>query len=294
MSKILILGDLHCQYNDLNSVMKNVDFNLNIKYNFAIQVGDFGFLPKCFDIFKQMSSKKIYDKKTKSYTFEHSPLKFHKPVYVIDGNHEDHEWLKEHYQTDNWKDVHNIIYQPRGSYIEVDGCKIGFIGGALNVDQKQTGSTAKGTTNFILNKEIELAANTWNSIGGVDIVISHSCPANMGIGLQGSPIFNETIVKYIIDAGHPSCDPNDCGELALKSLYSKLNVKPKHWFFGHFHKTMSKVVGETEFICVGTTDSSDHKKFVNPFIYDTVAKTYEFHNKRAMNFDGEHSTWIAD
>lgn len=294
MSKILILGDLHGRFHDLKSVMKNVDFNLNIKYNFVVQIGDFGFYKNMFEVLNTLETSHVYNKTTKTRDLIHGPMKFHKPVHAIDGNHEQHDWLKLKCNLEEIKEKHNIIYQPRGSYLDIDGCKIGFIGGALNVDRAQEGSTAKGTTNYILNKEVEQAANTWNSIGGVDVVFSHSCPANIGIGIEGSDFFNRTIVEYIINAGHPTCNQKDCGELALTKLYTKLEKKPKHWFFGHFHDSLSKVVSDTEFICVGTTDSSDGKKYVNPFIYDTKTKSYEYHNKKAMNFDGEHSTWIAD
>lgn len=292
MARYLILGDLHAKWQDLNSVMKNVDFGLKIPYDAVIQVGDFGFYLQKFLDLKSFNQKPVKDKNGK-YSYEYSPLKFHKKVYAIDGNHEDHEWLAK--QDKEWmKETFNIHYQQRGSYLDIDGYKIGFIGGALNADKKQEGSIDKRTTNYILDKEIDETLASWNSIGGVDTIISHSCPTNIGIGMEGSAGLFMTVQKYIVDSGFGDNNFFDCGEHTLTRLYNGLEKKPSIWAYGHFHKYHQAKVGTTEFICVGSTDSSDNKHFVNPFILDTKKKTYEFHNKRAMNFTGEHCTWVVD
>ena len=291
MAKILILGDLHAKWHDLNSVMKNVDFNLKIPFDFVIQVGDFGFFPS-----KMMEMDKFFEIKNKRPTSVGcevitKPLKFHKKVYAIDGNHENHEFIKKS-NHEEWKEKYNIYYQPRGSWMDIDGYKIGFIGGALHADRKQEGSTSKETTNYILNKQVEMAIKEWNNIGGVDAVISHSCPTSMKIGMEGHPALYMAVQQYIVEAGFGQADYYDCGEHALTKLYKGLNKKPSFNFFGHFHKYKNIKIDNTEFICVGCTDSTDHKKYVNPLILDTKNNSIEFHNKMAMNFDGEHSTWV--
>jgi predicted phosphodiesterase len=293
MARILILGDSHGKWHDLNSVMKNVDFNLNIKYDFVIQVGDFGFFPQVFENLNIFNRKSIKNKNTIGSTSEYSPLKFHKKVLAIDGNHENHEWLKKQ-NYDEWKEKYNIHYQPRGSWIDLDGYKIGFMGGALHADRAQEGSIDKETTNYILNKQVKKTITEWNSVGGMDTVITHSCPTGLGIGMEGHPALYMAVQKYIVDAGYGAGNHLDCGDEPLTMLYNGLIKKPTFQFYGHFHRVSNKKIGETEFICVGSTDSSDHKKYVNPFILDTKTNSYEFHNKMALNFDGEHSTWVKD
>jgi predicted phosphodiesterase len=291
MAKILILGDVHGKWADLNSVMKNVDFNLNIKYNFVIQVGDFGFFPSIFANLDTFNSKLIKNQSTIGCTYEYSALKFHKKVLVCDGNHDSGEFIKKSNHQE-WKDKYNIHYQPRGSWIDIDRYKIGFLGGGLHADRKQEGSIDKETTNYILNKQVKKAIEEWNSVGGMDTIITHSCPSGLGIGMEGHPALYMSVQRYIVEDGYGEVNHLDCGDAPLTMLYNGLIKKPSMWYYGHFHRVANKKIGDIEFICVGSTDSSDHKKYVNPFILDTKTNSYEFHNKKAMNFDGEHSTWV--
>lgn len=292
MAKFLIAGDLHAKWQDLHSVMKNVDFNLKIRYDAVIQVGDFGFYPQKFADLDVFNVKYVKDKHAPGSVAVTSPLKFHKKVYAIDGNHENHGWLKtaDH---NAWKEHYNIYYQPRGSWMNVDGYRIGFLGGALNADRKQEGSIDKGTTNYILNREVKAAIAEWNDVGGMDTVITHSCPSKLKIGMEGNPALFMAVQQYVVEAGHGDNDFYDCGEDPLRMLYNGLVKKPKYWLFGHFHQTKQKKVENTDFVCVGCTDSTDHSPYVKPFILDTSTNTLEFHNKMAMNFDGEHRTWVA-
>ena len=62
MAKFIICGDLHAKWQDLNSVMKNVDFNLKIRYDAVIQVGDFGFYPQTFSNLDQFNIKYVKNK----------------------------------------------------------------------------------------------------------------------------------------------------------------------------------------------------------------------------------------
>lgn len=297
MSKILILGDLHGQFHDLNSVMRNVEM-LGIEYDFVIQVGDFGFYPENFsEKLDKFHSKLIKTGKKIDgicdYTYAYEHIKFHKPVHVICGNHENHEFIKKS-DHKKWEEKYNIIYKPRGSWVNIDGYKIGFLGGALNADQAQEGSTAKETTNYVLNKQVERALKEWNAVGGMDTVVTHSCPTNLGIGMEGSPFLFATVEKYIVNAGHGSSNFMDCGEHALTKLYNGLVKKPSWWFFGHFHQSHAKKINDTVFVCVGSTDTSDGKKYVNPHIINTETNQFDIHTKKALNFDGEHSTYIKE
>lgn len=252
MSKILILGDSHGNVYDIY-VMQKQAIALNIGIDACIQVGDFGFYPQVFSKF--------------NYKL---PLK----TYAIDGNHEDHEWLKSQDHAE-WEKTLNLKYVPRGTVLDIDGSKIGFCGGALNVDRPQEGSTKKRTTNYILNSEVLEVIDAFNKAGQLDLMVTHSCPHSIGIGMTGHPMFFESITKYCHEKGHETGPNHDCGEQSLHVIWHGLVDKPASAVFGHFHQRKFKDIGFTEFYCVGSCDGSDGKNYVNPFVYDTVSKKVE-------------------
>lgn len=255
--RYLVVGDCHGNLGNLYNIIESA--NKKYKIDACIQVGDFGFYPLVMD----------------KYKF----LKFPIPVYAIDGNHENHEWLmkcinsKSHIE---WIDKNNINFISRGSVWDIEGCKIGFMGGAMNVHRSQEGSTSKGTTNYPTNNQIKEAIEKFNSVGGVNIMITHSCPHSIGVGMVGDPFFLKSIEKnitrpFMVSTGNI----NDCGEETLLNLWNGLVEKPKHWIFGHFHQTVQRKVLETYFTCVGSADVSDDKMYCLPFILDTEKKDLE-------------------
>jgi predicted phosphodiesterase len=277
MSRILVCGDTHGSFYDLHCVINEGVKKYNIDK--CIQVGDFGFYMLCFDKSKD--------------------IKFKVPVYAIDGNHENHEWLKDSLKAgigSVWKEKHNLEYLPRGTTWEIDGCKFGFLGGAFNVDRKQEGSTKNRTTNYILNVEVKEAIKKFNDFGQLDFLITHSCPHSIGVGMVGLPQFYLSIERYITEPFNVSTGPiNDCGEQALTNLWNGLKLKPREWIFGHFHQLTQKKVQDTMFTCVGCTDSSDGRDFVRPFIIDTQTKTFEaFPSDTLLNSNGLHKTRLAE
>lgn len=252
MSKILILGDSHGNIYDIYVLQKQV-IALNIGIESCIQVGDFGFYSQVFDKF--------------NYKL---PLK----TYAIDGNHEDHAWLKAQ-DHGAWDKNLNLKFVPRGTVLDISGSKIGFCGGALNVDRPQGGSTKNRTTNYILNSEVLESIETFNKAGRLDLMVTHSCPHSIGIGMTGHPMFFESIIKYCTEKGHDVGPNHDAGDAALREIWQALTVKPGVWAFGHWHQRLCKWVGCTDFYCVGSSDGSDGKNYVNPFVYDTTSNKME-------------------
>ena len=249
MAKILILGDSHGNISFVADAVRNAKISFDIDY--AIQVGDFGFYPVIFKNFDKFG-------------------KFEVPLYVIDGNHENHEWL--HKQKKSWKQwkEKNLIFCPRGHTIEIDNRLIAFVGGAMNVDRPQQGSIDKRTTNYLLQDEVNEISEKLNESKRVDLMVTHSCPHSVGIGMHGNPLFDYMIERYIIDAFNVSIGPsNDVGEQTLLRLWKQLENKPLNWVFGHFHIHHYSKVEDTEFWCVGSTDHSDNNLYCIPYIYDT-------------------------
>lgn len=253
--RFLLLGDVHADWSFFKAVITSTR-DRKIDFDAVIQVGDFGIYP---DYVKPLY--KIGDE-------------LNVPIHFIDGNHEHHEHL-----WNVWPKMaqHNIFYHPRGTVTVLpDGTKIGWLGGALNVDRQQYYSAKHQSANYPLADEIDLAANAINDCGGVDLMVTHSCPHNIGVGMRGSNFFRHTIKEHIIDAlGFPDVGLHDVGDEPLRQFWDKLNHKPKSWIYGHFHKRQHSVVGTTNFYCIGTCDyaynDKHNDKFVI-FIYDTELK----------------------
>jgi hypothetical protein len=105
------------------------------------------------------------------------------------------------------------------------------------------------------------------------LVISHSCPAGIGIGITGAQSLIEDADRFITRAGHHAGPYHDCGEGGLTSLWNTLPTRPRHWLFGHFHQVSEAIIDQTTFICVGSTDDSDGVLGIRPVLYDTVTRT---------------------
>lgn len=237
--RILFVGDIHGNYEGL------LDYIIKVKSMFSIeaviQVGDFGFSEDTFKYIKQ--------------EIKYFPV----PFYVIDGNHEDHEWLQKRLEEDvlsNWKKDFNIYYQKRGSIVRFGNTTIGFIGGALNFDQPQYYNKRTGASNYIQKAQIEEISQIFNDVNP-ELIISHSCPTSIGIGIESSSVFSRGIVNFIIAAGFEPGDNNDCGDINLTNLWKSLSTKPKAWVFGHFHRRHEKVIKDVHFSCVSSFNATE-------------------------------------
>ncbi|MCG3149397.1 MAG: hypothetical protein PCFJNLEI_02858 [Verrucomicrobiae bacterium] len=227
--RVLIVGDVHGQHQELAEVLRQAQTDVGIAA--AIQVGDFGF------------------------DQEHMAQlpRFPVPVHVIDGNHEDHRWLRRALLTGaarGWKATANLIYQPRPSVGRFGSSAVGFLGGALHVDRPQKHNLVGRFPNYILRQHREQAAKLFNC-EQPELIITHSCPAGVGIGMRCSPELEAGVVEHVVKAGFDPGPPDDCGELELRELWRALNYRPRGWVFGHFHRTHEALVEGTRFVCLG-------------------------------------------
>ncbi len=239
--KLLIVGDIHGQLYTLVRILRQAEELYGI--DGAIQVGDFGFYSKIINQFRAEFGR------------------FRLPVYAIDGNHEDHEHLAL-FDFDDLRD-RRLHYMPRGSTLSLDGARIGFCGGALHADRPQE-------LNVLTDAQADAAAAVFNT-ERVDLMVTHSCPSDIRIGMTGSPEMVPSVAKFITKAGYDAGPLGDCGDAALRRLWVQLRVenRPKHWVFGHFHTQHQKLVGETMFTCVGSGDRTDGRLGQAPYIFDT-------------------------
>jgi predicted phosphodiesterase len=231
--QILFIGDVHSDFKQLQDIVEKVSARKQIAAIF--QVGDFGLSKKYLRLFKD--------------------LKLPAPLFFVDGNHEHFRFLHRSHkqrikaQTDSM----NIFFQPRGSTVEIAGIRAGFIGGALHVDQLQT----RRHGNVITREDLGLALTSFN-LQSPEIIISHSCPAGIGIGMLGNPGFAKDVFENIIMAGYSPGPENDYGEILLAELWENLKLKPKIWIYGHFHHFQITQIMGTQFISLPYLDARKH------------------------------------
>jgi|GEM_PF-882133 len=269
--KILILGDCHGRLDLVAGACQAAELAYGI--DAAIQVGDFGLFPKVMHRFLTDDASA-----------------FPVPVHVIDGNHEDHEWIhraRGQGQESAWA-ARNLFYHERGSIAALDGASIGFLGGALHADRRQEwdgqwrpgadGTPAKRTppeapawANWVTRADTTRALAAFVA-QPPDLIVSHSCPASIGIGISGALALVELVDRFVTRAGFHAGPFHDCGEGGLTRLWRELPRKPAHWVFGHFHQFSDTTVDHTQFVCVGSSDDSDGVVGVRPVIYDTCTK----------------------
>jgi hypothetical protein len=144
--KVLIVGDVHAEFGQLNTIIDRKHPDL------ILAAGDFGYWPRIKSI-KQFDS--IITQGTK--------------ILWIDGNHEDFWSLK---QRTSDEIVPNVIYMPRGStYTLPDGRVVLFMGGADSIDKQYRKLGVDWfPEEIITQKDIYDLPDV-----KVDILISHTC-----------------------------------------------------------------------------------------------------------------------
>lgn len=196
--KIIIVGDLHGEFGELNHLINHK------RPQIVLQVGDFGFYPKEPDY---DPAKKVKAQGTK--------------IHWCDGNHEDHEALELIQATGQLEVAPGCFYQPRGSILTLpNGRRVLFFGGAESMDKAHR---IRGEDWF--PQEVPTYSDFAKVLDEpVDIVISHTAPACFS--LKKEPPFGYAKKPWLAKFDEPT----------PKMLDSILEiVKPKQWFFGHYH-----------------------------------------------------------
>jgi hypothetical protein len=249
--RVLLVGDVHCRHEQLAEMLWRAQADFRIAA--AIQVGDFGFYK---DAMTRARERQV---------------RYPVPLHVIDGNHEDHRWLRQALGSgaaEVWREELNLIYQPRPSVACFGTSKVGFMGGALHVDRPQRHNLLSRFPNYILPRQREHATALLNR-ERPELVVTHSCPARIGIGLRGSPHLERGIDRHIRRAGFDPGPPDDCGDMELSKLWLGLDYRPRAWAYGHFHCAHEASVEGTRFVCVSDAFDSPGATFV---LWDTEEK----------------------
>jgi len=238
--RIGFFGDIHGRVEKFHHVLQKAIETSQISV--AIQVGDFGISKKAVKKLDALGG-------------------FPVPVHFIDGNHEDFRFLWKAMKKGiikEWENK-NLYFQPRGSTLVVQGTNIGFFGGALHVGRPQ--KIIKG--NVITTDEVNRAVFEFSRFSP-DIMITHSCPAGIGIGMQGLEIHYWGVVNHIVLAGFNPGPKADCGETQHTLLWNQMLQRPKLWVYGHFHEQKITEVEDTTFVSLSCLE-----RYHDSVIWDT-------------------------
>ena len=148
-------------------------------------------------------------------------------IYWCDGNHEDFDSLNKRTSDEIQP---NVFYKPRGSMLTLpNGQVVLFMGGALSIDRHLR---VKGEGWF---EGETLTLNDLNRFPDpntkIDIVISHTCPSDF----------------YLPYFGFDNSKSRDESKNVLSHLLHI--VRPKRWFFGHYHMRASGVCRGYDYEC---------------------------------------------
>ena len=216
MQTVMYVGDLH---GDLDAI-KNVEIWADeINAEAIVQVGDFGCLwfNDVDEYFNTRLSKR--------------------PWYTCGGNHDNY---------DNWRVssplylnrfnslelLPNVYWIKRGHCQEIGNRKHLFLGGATSPDKLQR---IEGKTWWEYEMPTYQELRTFSEEldnEKPDVVITHDGPAN--------------IVKDMLGINWDSALSRD-----LQNILDNSTHKPKHWYFGHYHKFIQEQKEDTLFSCCG-------------------------------------------
>jgi hypothetical protein len=83
-----------------------------------------------------------------------------------------------------------------------------------------------------------------------EMIVSHSCPAGIGIGMQSAPEMAWGVAEHVLMAGYDPGPHHDCGEAQLTQLWQRIPYRPRLWCFGHFHADREVQIAGTRFLCL--------------------------------------------
>lgn len=198
---IMIIGDVHGQFQVINQQISFAETHTGKIIDAVIVLGDMG----------------IYERPLKKF-FSTDGKRFSRPVFFIEGNHE--EFARFNDLVASYREF--MTYLPRGHITTICDIRFLSLGGACYMDALNSPSGSE-------IKDHDIARCLAHQKGAVDMVITHDCPA--GIGVPNSPGL-EFYGEPGFARGH---------ELIT-------HYRPQKWFFGHHHRWFVGQIDTTEFL----------------------------------------------
>ena len=207
--KVIAIGDVHGEWGQLNDLINRR------KPEIVLQCGDFGYFPAFPEI--------------------HGEVKGDARVMWCDGNHDDHWALRDGVG----EPVAGAEYQRRGTFAEVAGMRVLFMGGALSIDQDRRIMGVSWWPDELISVA-DMARLPDIKEGAVDLVVSHTCPWEFKV----DPPFSDMNGKLL--------DPS---RRALSEILRR--YRPRLWVFGHWHRWSQGNFEGTEWRCLNMLSHSD-------------------------------------
>lgn len=237
-TKILFLGDSHGDYSFVEKALHTAH---NLSADVIIQLGDFGIWPG--------QSGAAFRTLVSEYSW-----KYDIPVFFIDGNHEDFDWLlAQPLDEDGLRPIlPGLVHIPRGFRwtSSVSGETFLALGGATSVDaDRRTLGKSFWLQESITDEDVEKTV----SGGQADIMLTHDCPVGTSIpGIEHR--------KYVSYFDHSELERAWDHREKLREAVDV--IKPKRLFHGHFHvKYEDQLVYDdgsvTEVVGLGANISTD-------------------------------------
>jgi predicted phosphodiesterase len=170
----------------------------------VIQVGDMGWYENIIPYFER--------------------IQFTTPIYWVDGNHEQHPLLVN--LTGVTELLPNFFYCPRGTVLEIDGKKIGFLGGAASVDKELRLRHGMAWHSEEQISDEELAR--FDGVDKLDILVTHTPPRSV---IEAK--FDPNNLRFF-DLPPTWVDPSS---EKVEALWKRLN-KPT-LICGHMHRSVT-------------------------------------------------------
>ena len=238
--KIVVLGDIHAEWDKLNS------FIANKRPDLILQTGDFGYWPAMETEDNRTELDKLQNRLNKSWKLHgvKNVLSDGKvvPLHWADGNHEDHFSLEKLREANQLETQPGVFYQPRGSTITLsDGRVVLFMGGADSIDKQ---SRIIGY-DWFPSEVISLSDFQNLPDCKVDIVISHTNPLEFKIfGLNDH-------------RGKKQFDPSCYALSRILEIYH-----PTHWYFSHYHVFQEGFTNNCKWTCLNRTSQTGWWKWL--------------------------------
>lgn len=199
---ILILGDIHGNWEAANFIIeKAIKENKNISHIFAM--GDFGLW---------------FPTNNRGDISQYHP-KTDLPIHFLDGNHDVHPMLREFSKHPH---APNIIYQPRGSVLEIDGLRMLFMGGASSIDKDWRIAKMNAGCQAIWWPEESITREEFEKAmaveGPIDAIFAH----------EKADQFDYKPMSH-----HTYSNVGKSDRIALQQLVEKF--MPRWYFHGHWH-----------------------------------------------------------
>lgn len=226
IENLYVCGDIHGEFAEL---ITNIE-RYGIQNSAVILLGDCG-----FGFHNPGYYPHIYNKKLKKKLDKYNNI-----ILCIRGNHDDPRYYDD---PEFIPDLPRIKTLPSNTLLKVLGYNILCIGGAISIDRVDRIEDDKKRPNlkhplsYWENERIDYIEDIESINCRVDIVLSHTAPISYDPPLFRDSKMDEELWEDILES---------------RNYLEKINsgIKPKRWYYGHFHNSYSGSTGCTVWRCL--------------------------------------------